>query len=57
MANLDHCYNVFDMREVTKRRLPKGIFEYVDKGTQDEIFARGKPGGVSAHQAAHALSQ
>ena len=37
MTNLDRCYNIFDLREVAKRRLPKGIFEYVDKGTEDGI--------------------
>ena len=37
MTDLDRCYNIFDLREVAKRRLPKGIFEYVDKGTEDGI--------------------
>jgi isopentenyl diphosphate isomerase/L-lactate dehydrogenase-like FMN-dependent dehydrogenase len=37
MTNLDRCYNVFDLREAAQRRLPKGIFEYVDKGTEDGI--------------------
>ncbi len=37
MASIDQCYNIFDLREGAKRRLPKGIFEYVDKGTEDGI--------------------
>ena len=37
MTKLDHCYNIFDLREAAQRRLPKGIFEYVDKGTEDGI--------------------
>jgi len=37
MTNLDRCYNIFDLREAALRRLPKGIFEYVDKGTEDGI--------------------
>jgi (S)-mandelate dehydrogenase len=37
MTSLDHCYNIFDLRAVAQRRLPKGIFEYVDKGTEDGI--------------------
>ncbi len=37
MTNLDRCYNIFDLREAAKRRLPKGIFEYVDKGTEDGL--------------------
>ncbi|MGH8667370.1 MAG: alpha-hydroxy acid oxidase [Burkholderiales bacterium] len=37
MTSLDRCYNIFDLREAAMRRLPKGIFEYVDKGTEDGI--------------------
>src|SRR5688572_20582704 len=37
MTNLDRLYNIFDMREVAKSRLPRGVFEYVDKGTEDGI--------------------
>src|SRR5512147_1582909 len=37
MTNLDKCYNIFDLRDAAQRRLPKGIFEYVDKGTEDQI--------------------
>jgi (S)-mandelate dehydrogenase len=37
MVHLDRCYNIFDLREAAMRRLPKGIFEYVDKGTEDGI--------------------
>lgn len=35
MAGLNRCYNIADLREVAKRRLPKGVFEYIDKGTED----------------------
>ncbi len=37
MARLDHCYNIADMREVARRRLPKGVFEYIDRGAEDEV--------------------
>ncbi len=37
MTHLDHCYNIADLRAAAQRRLPKGIFEYVDKGTEDGI--------------------
>jgi isopentenyl diphosphate isomerase/L-lactate dehydrogenase-like FMN-dependent dehydrogenase len=37
MTNLDRCFNIFDLREAAQHRLPKGIFEYVDKGTEDQI--------------------
>ncbi len=37
MTNLDRCYNIFDLREAAQHRLPRGVFEYVDKGTEDGI--------------------
>ena len=29
--------NVGDYRELARRRLPRGVFEYIDRGTEDEI--------------------
>lgn len=40
MSRLDDCYNVFDLREAAKRRLPKGVFEFVDRSTEDELALR-----------------
>jgi len=37
MSRLDDCYNVFDLREAAKRRLPKGVFEFVDRSTEDQL--------------------
>src|SRR5690242_21764404 len=37
MGRLDRCYNIADLREVARKRLPKGVFEYVDRGAEDEI--------------------
>ena len=37
MANLDRCLNVWDLRDAAKRRLPKGVFEFVDRATEDHI--------------------
>ena len=37
MGRLDRCYNIADLREVAKKRLPKGVFEYIDKGTEDMV--------------------
>lgn len=37
MANLDRCFNIADLREAAQRRLPKGVFQYVDKGTEDQL--------------------
>jgi isopentenyl diphosphate isomerase/L-lactate dehydrogenase-like FMN-dependent dehydrogenase len=40
MTNLARCYNIADLRAQARRRLPKGIFEYVDRGTEDEVTLR-----------------
>ena len=37
MSRLERCYNIADMREVARKRLPKGVFEYLDRGAEDEI--------------------
>ncbi|MDX1484840.1 MAG: alpha-hydroxy acid oxidase [Alphaproteobacteria bacterium] len=37
MSRLDRCYNIADLREQARRRLPKGVFEYVDRGAEDEV--------------------
>jgi isopentenyl diphosphate isomerase/L-lactate dehydrogenase-like FMN-dependent dehydrogenase len=34
---IDDCYNVFDLREAARSRLPKCVFEFVDRGTEDEV--------------------
>lgn len=33
--------NVADYRLAAKRRLPRGMFEYIDRGTEDEVGLRG----------------
>src|SRR5580693_9148374 len=40
MSRLDDCYNVFDLREAAKRRLPRAVFEFVDRSTEDELALR-----------------
>lgn len=37
MSRLERCYNIADLREVARRRLPKGVFEYLDRGSEDEL--------------------
>ena len=34
------AYNLHDMRELARRRLPKGVFEYIDRGAEDEVALR-----------------
>ncbi len=40
MSALNDCYNVFDLRDAAKRKLPKAVFEFVDRSTEDEIALR-----------------
>jgi isopentenyl diphosphate isomerase/L-lactate dehydrogenase-like FMN-dependent dehydrogenase len=40
MSALDRCFNVADLRLSAKRRLPRGVFEFVDRGTEDEVGLR-----------------
>lgn len=34
--NLDRLYNLHDVREASKKRLPRGIFEFIDRGAEDD---------------------
>lgn len=34
------CYNIFDLRDIALERVPKGLFEFVDRGTEDEVSLR-----------------
>ena len=40
MASLDDAYNIFDLRDMAKARLPRWLFEFVDRGTEDEVALR-----------------
>ena len=31
------AYNIFDLRKIAFKRVPKGFFEFVDRGTEDEV--------------------
>jgi isopentenyl diphosphate isomerase/L-lactate dehydrogenase-like FMN-dependent dehydrogenase len=37
---VDRAYNIADLRAIARRRLPKGLFEFVDRGTEDEVSLR-----------------
>ena len=36
MTLLDRLYNLSDVRDAAQSRLPKGVFEFIDRGTEDE---------------------
>jgi len=48
MGQLERCYNIADLRLVAKRRLPKGVFEYIDKGTEDMVSLTNNRGAFGA---------
>ena len=37
MAGLNDCYNVHDLRDAARKRLPRGVFDFFDRGTEDEV--------------------
>jgi len=39
-SDVEEALNVFDLREMAKKRLPKWLFEFVDRGTEDEVALR-----------------
>lgn len=34
------AYNIEDLRTIARRRIPKGVFEFVDRGSEDEVALR-----------------
>jgi len=40
MTNLSRCFNIADLREAARLRMPRGIFEFIDRGAEDEIALR-----------------
>lgn len=37
MGRLRDCCNIADLRDMARRRLPRGIWEYAERGTEDEL--------------------
>ncbi len=35
-----NAYNIFDLRDIALKRVPKGLFEFMDRGTEDEVSLR-----------------
>src|ERR1700733_10322065 len=40
MSRLDNCHHVLRLRHAAKRPLPKAVFEFVDRSTEDELALR-----------------
>jgi isopentenyl diphosphate isomerase/L-lactate dehydrogenase-like FMN-dependent dehydrogenase len=39
------AYNIEDLRALARRRLPRGLFEFVDRGSEDELSLHGNRAG------------
>lgn len=37
---LKHAYNIEDLRRMARARLPQGLFDFVDRGAEDEVSLR-----------------
>ena len=35
--NAHNVYSISDLRDIAQKKLPKGLFEFVDRGTEDEL--------------------
>jgi isopentenyl diphosphate isomerase/L-lactate dehydrogenase-like FMN-dependent dehydrogenase len=40
LPKVEDAQNIFDLRDMAKRRLPKWLFEFVDRGTEEEVALR-----------------
>lgn len=40
MSRLHRCFNIADLRLLARRRLPKGLFEFIDRGSESEVALR-----------------
>lgn len=40
MGSVARCYNIADLRRIALARVPRGLFEFVDRGTEDEVSLR-----------------
>jgi isopentenyl diphosphate isomerase/L-lactate dehydrogenase-like FMN-dependent dehydrogenase len=53
MSALDRCYNVNDLRAAAQKKLPKGVFEFVDRGSEDEVALRNNRAGFERLKLKH----
>lgn len=48
-VRLDHC-NVADLRELARRRNPRWLFEFIDRGCEDEVGLRNNRAAFERHE-------
>ena len=37
MSSLSRCYNIEDLHDAARRRLPRGVYDFVARGTEDGV--------------------
>ncbi|MCH7631507.1 MAG: alpha-hydroxy-acid oxidizing protein, partial [Proteobacteria bacterium] len=47
---LQRCFNIYDLRELARRRLPLPIFSYMDGGSDDEETLQRNIGAFSDYE-------
>jgi L-lactate dehydrogenase (cytochrome) len=47
---LQRCHNVADFRRVARRRLPRGVFDYIDGGAEDEHTVAANVTAFAGHE-------
>lgn len=47
---LARCANVDDLRRIAKRRLPGGVFDYIDGAAEDEVTLERNAGGFDSYE-------
>lgn len=50
MGILSKCHNIDDLRKVARRRLPHGLFEFIDRGCEDEVAMNGNLAAFRAYR-------
>ena len=53
MSALERCYNIADLRAAAQHRLPRGVFEFVDRGSEDEVALRNNRAGFERIKLRH----
>lgn len=49
MSALARCYNIEDVRQLARRRLPAPVADYLDGGADDEVALRGNRAAFARH--------
>jgi isopentenyl diphosphate isomerase/L-lactate dehydrogenase-like FMN-dependent dehydrogenase len=46
--SLKRCFNIEDLRQQARRRLPRGLFEFIDRATEDDLAVARNRRGLAA---------